>query len=445
MSSLAARFAAALRALPLAAGDRVLVAVSGGSDSIALLRLLVATRDGHGADLVAAHVDHGIHPDSAEVARRVETLALGLELPFQLRRLRLGPDASETAARAGRYAALAEMRSAAAADWIATAHHADDQVETVLMRLLHGSGPAGMAGMAPVRGCILRPLLAFRRDELARYVRDQGLGVWADPANADPRHERAWIRQAVIPLLEQRVPDLTTRLLRTSRLAAADRRAWDELLDCLPGLAVAPERDGISVAAPVLGGYDSPLAAAVIRAVGRRIGLVIGEARGERVLALVRRGASGSTAPLGGTARAELAFGRLRLLRGASGAPPDAAVIGSEAPAGELRWGSWVFRWGTDAQTEPARRNGMTAWFVTGAELRVRGWRSGDRIRPLGTPGRRLVVRCLQEARVARSDRAAWPVVESAGRVVWVPGVCRSAELVPELGSEALRVDAAYA
>lgn len=86
----------------------------------------------------------------------------------------------------------------------------------------------------------------------------------------------------------------------------------------------------------------------------------------------------------------------------------------------------------------------MTAWFVPHGELRVREWQPGDRVRPLGGKGGRRLVRCFQDARVPRSRRAEWPVIESAGQVVWAPGVCRGAGLVPEAGSEALRVDVAY-
>src|SRR3954452_10317501 len=132
--------------------DRALVAVSGGPDSVTLFHLLVRTKPEHRLELVVAHVDHGIHPESARVAEQVGRMADTYGIAFESVRLDLGGGASETAARARRYAALEAIRLRAGAELIFTAHHADDQAETVLMRALEGSGPAGLAGIAHVRG-----------------------------------------------------------------------------------------------------------------------------------------------------------------------------------------------------------------------------------------------------------------------------------------------------
>ena len=127
---------------------RALVAVSGGPDSVALLDLLNRTRDHHRLELVVAHFDHGIHPESPRVADAVAAFARSLGLPHEVGRAALGPGAGETSARAARYAWLEATRVRLGAAVILTAHHANDQVETVLMRALAGSGPAGLAGMA---------------------------------------------------------------------------------------------------------------------------------------------------------------------------------------------------------------------------------------------------------------------------------------------------------
>src|SRR5262245_13707442 len=120
--------------------DVALVAVSGGPDSLALLDLLVASRAEHHLALVVAHADHGIHPDSARVAAAVQSLAERYNLSFELGRLGLGSGAGETAARTARYAWLERTRRRVGADLVFIAHHADDQIETVLMRALRGSG-----------------------------------------------------------------------------------------------------------------------------------------------------------------------------------------------------------------------------------------------------------------------------------------------------------------
>ncbi len=422
---------------------RLLVAVSGGSDSVALLDLLSGCRAELGLELTVAHVEHGIHPDSARVAARVRELAAGYGVPCRVRELGLGPGAGETAARAGRYVALEALRVEADAGAIVTAHHADDQAETVLMRVLAGSAPAGLAGMAPVSGRVVRPLLPFRRDDLARHVHAQGIWCWDDPANRDPRHERSWIRQEVLPVLRARLPEVDRRLLRLAAHARTERHAWAAVLDALPALDVREERDAISVTAEPVGRVDPDLAIGLIRALARRWGRPLGPARAARVLGLVHGGGSGGRVPLGRGAVAELAFGRLRLV-----AQPDPAgdrwELGGEA--GERVSGGWrfVWRWGPAPAVQV--RDSRTAWFERStAGLTVRPWRPGDRLRPLGGRGRRLLVRCFQDARVPRSSRAAWPVIEHAGVVAWIPGVCRSDLLVPAAGVEALRVDAELA
>jgi tRNA(Ile)-lysidine synthase len=194
-----------LSALHLPAG-RALVAVSGGPDSVALLDLLHRTLDLHQLDLVVAHFDHGIHPASVRVAEAVRALAASYQLAYEEGRGELGAAAGETLARASRYAWLETTRVRLGAALVFTAHHADDQVETVLMRALRGSGPAGLAGMAVRRGTLVRPLLPFRREAVLRYVRAQALSVWSDPANQDPRHLRAWLRGDVLPVLRSGLP-----------------------------------------------------------------------------------------------------------------------------------------------------------------------------------------------------------------------------------------------
>jgi tRNA(Ile)-lysidine synthase len=430
-----------IAALTLPPGS-ALVAVSGGPDSVALLDLLVQTTSIHGLSLVVAHVDHGIHPDSTRVAEQVKALAGRYGLPIEIGRLALGPDAGETAARAGRYAWLEEVRARLGAGVIFTAHHADDQVETVLMRVLAGSGPAGLAGMAPIKGRLVRPLLTVSSAQLLQHVQQAGLETWIDPANSDPRHLRSWIRTSLLPGLRERLPMVDASIHRLSRQASRDRAAWDAVLDLLPGLDLSTESEGISVAASSLGGYDSPLDQGVILAVARRVGCQLGPARIARVLALLKAGTSGAWVPLGGDWVAELAFGRLRIARAASA--PGSGQWHLQGQRGEGAWGRWGFRWSPAIAPAHQTRDGMSAWF-TFEGMTVRGWLPGEKLKPLGGSGRRLIVRCFQERRVPRSRRASWPVLAQNKEIIWIPGVCRSDALLPAEGTEALRVDAEYA
>ncbi len=435
---LLARFRDHLRSLGLPPGP-VLVAVSGGADSVALLALLCRTRDAHGLELVVGHVDHGIHPDSGAVAGQVARLTAELGVACHVEAAGLGPDAGETEAREARYRLLFALADRLGIGPVLTAHHADDQVETILLRVLGGSGPAGLAGMAPVAGRLVRPLLPFRREELARYVEGRPLAVWDDPANRDSIHLRSWLRQELLPMVRGRLPEADTHLARVGTLAARDRRAWDRLLDHLPDLDARTEGDGISVAANCLRSYDSTLAEALLSALARRVGCPLGPLRAARALGLLDK-PSGRSVVLGRGWRAELAFDRLRLV--ASDTVSSSVELRGAEGTGE--WGRWRLRWRTEPAPERQARDGFTAWFRP-APLVVRPWSPGDRVRPLAGRGRRLVVRCFQDARVPRSRREAWPVVTGAESVVWIPGVCRSDALLPSPGVEAVRVDAEHA
>jgi tRNA(Ile)-lysidine synthase len=437
--SLLDAFTAHLRTLGLAPG-RALVGVSGGPDSMALLDLLARSVDAHRLELIVGHVDHGIDPRSAEAASLVRRAAGERGLAFGLVQLALGSGATETAAREARLEALEQLRRRARASVVLLAHHADDQAETVLMRALRGSGPAGLAGMPARRGPVVRTLLPFRRDELARYVLEHRIEVWHDPANADERHLRSWIRSDLLPRIEARLPGVRESLLDTAVQARQARDAWDAVLDRLPGLDPHAEDGGISVAAPVLAGYDSALGAAVASALGRRAGYPIGPRRSARLLTLAAAGASGRYVPLGAGWIAEIAFGRLRIVP--VDEPESGALIVEGAGRG-FEWGRW--RLTVECDMAPARhaRRAMTAWFPE-STLLVRGPRAGERLAPLGGRGRRLLVRCLQDARVPASRRAGWPVIEAGGVVAWVPGVCRTEAMIPPAGSEALRVHVTY-
>lgn len=429
-------FARHLAALRLGPGAG-LVAVSGGPDSLALLHLLARNRAAHALTLRVLHVDHGIHAESAAVADRVAALAAGLGLPCEVERLHLGPGASETTAREGRYRWLLDALERDGPGVLLTAHHRDDQVETVLMRFLRGSGPAGLSGMVANDPRVVRPLLPFTRAEVRAWLVEQGIAAWDDPANRDPVHLRSWLRHEVVPRLRQRLPDLDARILRVARQAAEDRGAWDALLEALP-LAVRCEAEGISVDSEVLRAYDSRLGSALVRALGRRVGLSLGPRRADRVLALARRGRSGSRGDLGQGWSACLDFGRLALVRAAPVVPAEAMIEGS---SGAVEVGPWTLRWRGEAAPARQERATGTAWVLPG-RYGIRTWRPGDLVRPLGGVGRRLVVRCMQDRQVPRRERAGWPVLTHEGAVVWVPGVCRADLQVPADGVEALRIDA---
>src|SRR5438309_65605 len=355
MASLLDRFSDHLqRARLLAQPGTAIVAVSGGTDSVALLDLLQAVAAERGLALVVAHADHGIQEASGDVGKWVGGLAARYGLPFELGELNLGPNATETVARRARYAWLREVQRRRAARYLVTAHQQDDQVETVMLRVLRGSAPAGLAGIpARARGGLVRPLLPFTRAQLAAHVAAQGLAVHEDPANRDPRHLRSWIRLELLPLIERRLGAASRAdLLRLARAAAQERRAWGRLLELVPELGLRRESHGFAVARASLARYDSALSVALLRAAARRVGLVLGPARARRLVRLAS-GASGRRVPLGGEWIAEVAFAELRVYRGVACAAEQ--VVATSEHGGAV-FGAFRVAWRPEAAPERVER-----------------------------------------------------------------------------------------
>ncbi len=413
-----------------------IVAVSGGPDSVALLDLLHEAAL-PGVTLVVAHADHGIHPASAAVAGQVERLAARYGSPFELGRLALGPQASETVARRARYAWLRDVQRRRSARYLVTAHHRDDQLETVLLRVLRGSGPAGLAGIpARARGGLVRPLLPFTHAELAAHAAARALPVHDDPANRDPRILRSWVRTVLLPLLDERLGARAgADLLRVGRFAARDRRAWDAMLELVPDLGFLIEPGGFAVARGRLAHYDHAAAAALVAAAARRVGLVLGPERARRLVHLARR-PSGRRLALGHGWTAEGAFDRLRVTR-AVARPAERVVAMSEQ--GSAVFGAHVVSWRPEPAPRAMERSGWVTWLA-GPGWEVRPLQRGDRLVPLGGVGHRPVRRLLMEARVPRGDRASYPVLARGETILWVPGITRGAVEVPPPGTPAVRV-----
>jgi tRNA(Ile)-lysidine synthase len=215
----------------------VAIALSGGLDSMVLLRLAHA----HGLDVRALHVHHGLSPNADAWRDHCAAAAAALGIPFDWRAVVVakGKSGIEAAARKQRYAALGEMCRAHGAGVLLTAHHLDDQVETVLLQLLRGSGPAGLSGMDPAnrapgllgdeRLAVARPLLGVARADLEQYAREQGIAWVEDESNADPRYARNALRHQVMPALAAAFPGYQQRVARSSAHTRAAQRLLDEL------------------------------------------------------------------------------------------------------------------------------------------------------------------------------------------------------------------------
>lgn len=218
-------------------GALVLVACSGGPDSTALLHVLVRLRARFGHDVVAHGVDHGLRAEAAGELASAAELAVRLGVPFSVTRVEVAGGANlQARARAARWAALEAAAARAGAALIATGHTADDRAETVLMRLLRGAGPRGLAVLGPrstAKGgpARVRPLIAARRRDVLAHLERHALGSAADPSNRDPRFVRARIRHEILPALEALSPGLVTHLCALSDMLAELVPADDPLAE----------------------------------------------------------------------------------------------------------------------------------------------------------------------------------------------------------------------
>jgi tRNA(Ile)-lysidine synthase len=263
-----------------------------------------------------------------------------------------------------------------------------------------------------------------------------------DPANRDPRHDRSWLRETVLPALRQRFPDVDRRLLGAQRQAALEREAWAALLDGDQALAAQWFDQGVEVARVPLRRYDKALSIALLRTLARESGLRLGLRRAERLLSFSNTAPSGRFFDLGERWIAETVFDRLRIIQPlarSTARPPGAVAVGA-GDRGEARWRGWCITWRRE-RAGRLRRLSRGTWVTPGL-LMVRSAGQGERVHPLGGVGRRPVRRLLMEARVPRRERAAYPVVARGTSVVWIPGVCRSDAALPSPGEPALRLDA---
>jgi len=300
--------------LRLPDGIPLVLAVSGGPDSTALLHGAAQVAPRRGWRLTVAHLDHALRPSSVDEARAVANAAAALGLPSELRRVDVASLAAaehrsaEDAGRQARYRFLEEVAASLGREaLIATAHTADDAAETVLLRLARGAGLRGLRGIPARRGRIVRPLLGERRAALRAALDAAGISYSLDPTNEDPRHAaRNRVRAELLPALERLNPAAVEALVRFGRLAADD----DELLDALAAAELTRRRQ----ADGTLDWRDPPA-----RALGRRVlRLAIGGAppaaeRVEAVLDALEGPRGGVVIELGAGRRASVRERQVRL------------------------------------------------------------------------------------------------------------------------------------
>jgi tRNA(Ile)-lysidine synthase len=358
--------------------DRIGIACSGGPDSMVLSDATVCVAGASRVSLL--HVDHALRPDSSRDAELVSTWASKAGIACHVVRIQVEPGASlEDAARRARYAVLGRLARRLGLAWVLTAHTARDQAETVLMRIMRGAGPGGIAGIPPRRNRYLRPLLDIPRSVVDAYVEERELPTVVDMMNADPRFLRARVRHQLLPLLARENPRIEEALCRLADSA----REWSEAIDSAADRLVAGELDCNSIA-------TAPAAVAK-RALARAAaaqGLSPEAIHLDTLRELCKQPSAGTrTIDLPG-GRAVRIYDRLQFVPATAHtlSPPGLAVDGPEGP------------------------------------YEIRPWRPGDRMRPPRLGGRsRKLSDLYTDARVPRGLRSTARVVVRSrdGAIVW--------------------------
>ncbi|MGH7899159.1 MAG: tRNA lysidine(34) synthetase TilS [Candidatus Binatia bacterium] len=407
--------------------DSVLVAVSGGADSVALLAALVELDPG-GWRLAAGHVDHRLRGRDSERDRRfVERLGKRLGVPVLTvdGAVRRGANLEERA-REVRYRALHVMARRGTYRRIATAHTFDDQAETVLDHVIRGSGIGGLGGIEPVRrDGVIRPLLDVSRAEVERFLAGRSLPFRRDRTNASLRFTRNRIRHGLLPLLERDFhPRVRQALGRLAELARDD----ENLLASIAARRLGSLADASGLDAAALARLPPALRRRVVRAwLARERGDVRGVTLDhvDRVCALACKGRDGQreSVPRGAVGRVA---GKLRWR---IPLPPRSAAFRRLLAVGAtLLVGGWQIdcRSVAKAPTPGPWRAVFDADGLDENRLGVRTPKPGDRIRPLGLGGTKKLQDVFVDAKVPRDDRRSWPVFHAREVVLWVPGLSRS-------------------
>jgi len=424
----------------LRTGDRVLVAVSGGPDSVALLHALHLLAPPHALSLHVAHVHHGLRPEADRDAAFVEELAGRFGLPVSVERVAVALGAGrspEEAARLARYHALERCATRIGAHRIAVGHTADDQAETVLMRLLQGAGPLGLAGIPPVRGRVIRPLLEVTRAMVLAHLRAHGLPWVEDATNADPKFLRNRLRHDLLPLLASqyapRIGEALVRVARGCREAAETLRVLVRRL--LPDL-VREEASGWLVLAEPLRRLPPGAQKACLReALIDLAGLPGLRARHLDALgALLEEGREGGRVRLPGGLVVERAREGLHVPRAAAPPAPIPLAVPGEtaaAPFG-LALTAEILAPPVPLPADP-RWEALFDWDVLPRPLTLRPRRPGDRFLPFGGPGGKALSAYLIDERVPRHRRERLALLVGGDEILWVVGLRRgqAAPLTP--------------
>lgn len=403
---------------------RLTLALSGGLDSVALLYVLLALRAPHPFELQAVHVHHGLSPHADDWADFCDRLCAAHAVELAIHRVQIArddPAGVEAAARRERQLIFAALD----ADFLLTAHHQDDQAETLLLQLLRGAGPKGLAAMAERqdrpgwRAAQLRPLLSISRVELLRAAREQGLAWVDDESNRDTRYRRNALRQQVMPLLAQHFPGASRTLARAAALQADAA----ELLDDLARLDAREAIAGDRLDCAALARFSTVRARNLLRHFIEQHGQVMPSLRRlDEALHQLRDAHE--------DAQVRVNLGQMELWRYRGG-----AYLVPPAPcwAEPVRWQGEVAIWvpaaGVSVRMERTNGMGLRQAALTAGEVTLGVRAGGERLRLHAGGPRRSLKNLLQEHGIPPWQRARMPLMWCDGRLVWAAGIGFDADL----------------
>jgi tRNA(Ile)-lysidine synthase len=397
-------------------GDRVLVAVSGGPDSTALL---VAAHE-EGLDVVAAHYDHALQPGSAAVAEHVAELCGRLEVPLvSERRLSAVPKGSiQAGARELRYDFLGRARRDSPATVVALGHTADDLVEGAVLHLMRGCGLAGLRGMPARRGVFVRPLLSVWRSEVRDFLDGRGITALEDPANSNAAYARVRVRREILPALERSRPGIGRRFYAAALRATAIHEVIAN--DAAGALLTGALTRSVVAAAP------QPVAAEMMRQLYSSAGGAqpsLSRAHLKSMLQLAQPGRGGRGVDLPGGLRLRIVGETMEIVAS------EISQVWRDRPSPRL-----------EITRCPGCNDPEAAHLGVGLNLRLGLRTPGLKMRPRGGRGTRKLQDIFVDARVPREERNTWPLVFAGDRLAWVPGVAVDADLASGPGVVALHV-----
>jgi tRNA(Ile)-lysidine synthase len=415
----------------IAAGSGGVVLVSGGADSAAAAAGLVTELGA--TEVVALHLNYGLRADSDRDERTCEELCARLGVELEVEHPELGRGNVQAEARDARYAAAERLRLARGLKWVATGHTRTDLAETVLYRLATSPGRRALLGLRARSGDVIRPILSLQREETRRLVEEAGLPFSDDPTNAESLYARNRIRNEVLPVLREVGPEAEATIAETHAELAEEaetleRLAAQALSESGADAAGAIGRDALAQMDPVMRRLVFRQLAE--RTAGERVPL--GRSRAAEIWRLVDQ-PEGGVIELGGGVEAHAEHGHVRFTSGETAEVPERALT----VPGVCRFGTWEVRAELAAGVPAARGPDLAVLdpATLGRSVAVRGWRDGDRMRPLGLGGTKSLQDLFTDNKVPRSLRRALPVVVANGRIAWVAGVAVSEEFAARPGA----------